>query len=99
MSSTVQDNRRTLFLHIDEQPVGQQTVGESAETLLLLTDANLSVLAELQQNTLRTAVYSAYGERHSDDALLSVAGFNGEVCEKTRAGTCSAMATEPTTPA
>ncbi|WP_249731727.1 RHS repeat-associated core domain-containing protein [Pseudomonas syringae] len=82
LSSTVQDNRRTLFLHIDEQPVGQQTVGESAETLLLLTDANLSVLAELQQNTLRTAVYSAYGERHSDDALLSVAGFNGEVCEK-----------------
>ncbi|QQQ48734.1 sugar-binding protein [Pseudomonas syringae] len=82
LSSTVQDSRRTQFLHIDEQPIGQQTVGESADTLLLLTDANQSVLAEFQQNTLRTAVYSAYGERHSDDALLSVAGFNGEVCEK-----------------
>ncbi|WP_227443975.1 RHS repeat-associated core domain-containing protein [Pseudomonas cannabina] len=82
LSSTVQDNRRTQFLHIDEQPVGQQTIGEPAETLLLLTDANQSVLAEFQQNTLRAAVYSAYGERHSDEALLSVAGFNGEVCEK-----------------
>ncbi|KPC56334.1 YD repeat-containing protein [Pseudomonas amygdali pv. morsprunorum] len=82
LSSTVQDDRRTQFLHIDEQPIGQQTIGEPAETLLLLTDANQSVIGEFQQDTLRTAVYSAYGERHSDDALLSVAGFNGEVCEK-----------------
>ncbi|QGG75655.1 RHS repeat-associated core domain-containing protein [Pseudomonas syringae] len=82
LSSTVQDDRRTQFLYIDEQPVGQQTIGEPAETLLLLTDANQSVLAEFQQDKLRTAVYSAYGERHSDDALLSVAGFNGEICEK-----------------
>ncbi|EKG41893.1 YD repeat-containing protein-containing protein [Pseudomonas syringae pv. avellanae str. ISPaVe013] len=82
LSSTVQDSRRTQFLHIGEQPVGQQTVGEPADTLLLLTDANQSVLAEFQQNTLRTAVYSAYGERHSDDSLLSVTAFNGEVCEK-----------------
>ncbi|RMR11825.1 YD repeat-containing protein [Pseudomonas amygdali pv. ulmi] len=82
LSSTVQDDRRTQFLHIDEQPIGQQTIGVPAETLLLLTDANQSVIGEFQQDTLRTAVYSAYGERHSDDALLSVAGFNGEVCEK-----------------
>ncbi|MCK9751108.1 sugar-binding protein [Pseudomonas syringae pv. syringae] len=81
LSSTVQDDRRTQFLHIDEQPIGQQIIGEPAKTLLLLTDANQSVLGEFQQDTLRTAVYSAYGERHSDDVLLSVAGFNGEVCE------------------
>lgn len=30
---------------------------------------------------MRTAVYSAYGERYSDDALRSTAGFNGEVRE------------------
>lgn len=46
-----------------------------------MTDANQSVLGECQQDQLRTAVYSAYGERYSDDALRSTAGFNGEVRE------------------
>ncbi|MBL3872390.1 RHS repeat-associated core domain-containing protein [Pseudomonas syringae] len=81
LSSTVQDDQRTHYLHLEEQPLGQQVVGAPEKTLLLLTDANQSVLGECQQNQLRTAVYSAYGERYSDDALRSTAGFNGEVRE------------------
>ncbi|WP_024677961.1 RHS repeat-associated core domain-containing protein [Pseudomonas syringae] len=81
LSSSVQDDQRTHYLHIEEQPLGQQVVGDPEKTLLLLTDANQSVLGECQQDQLRTAVYSAYGERYSDDALRSTAGFNGEVRE------------------
>ncbi|WKW31403.1 RHS repeat-associated core domain-containing protein [Pseudomonas viridiflava] len=44
----------------------------------MLTDANRSVLGEFQQDTLRTAVYSAYGEQPSDQPLLALHGFNGE---------------------
>ncbi|RMO70942.1 YD repeat-containing protein [Pseudomonas syringae pv. primulae] len=81
LSNSVQDDQRTHYLHLEEQPLGQQVVGDPEKTLLLLTDANQSVLGECQQDQLRTAVYSAYGERYSDDALRSTAGFNGEVRE------------------
>ncbi|SDW54750.1 RHS repeat-associated core domain-containing protein [Pseudomonas syringae] len=81
LSSSVQDDQHTHYLHLDAQPLGQQVAGAPEKTLLLLTDANHSVLGECQQDQLRTAVYSAYGERHGDDALLSTAGFNGEVRE------------------
>ncbi|WP_235810040.1 RHS repeat-associated core domain-containing protein [Pseudomonas syringae group genomosp. 3] len=81
LSSSVQDDQRTHYLHLEEQPLGQQVVGDPEKTLLLLTDANQSVLGECQQDQLRSAVYSAYGERYSDDALRSTAGFNGEVRE------------------
>ncbi|WP_223113802.1 RHS repeat-associated core domain-containing protein [Pseudomonas syringae] len=81
LSSSVQDDQRTQHLHLDEQPLAQQRVGDTGETLLLLTDANQSVIGEYQQDKLRAAVYSAYGERHSDDALRSAAAFNGEVRE------------------
>ncbi|WP_059003360.1 RHS repeat domain-containing protein [Pseudomonas syringae] len=81
LSSSVQDDQRTHYLHLEEQPLGQQVVGDPEKTLLLLTDANQSVLGECEQDQLRTAVYSAYGERYSDDALRSTAGFNGEVRE------------------
>ncbi|NAT25928.1 RHS repeat-associated core domain-containing protein [Pseudomonas syringae] len=81
LSSSVQDDQRTHYLHLEEQPLGQQVVGDPEKTLLLLTDANQSVLGECEQDQLRTAVYSAYGERYSDDALRGTAGFNGEVRE------------------
>ncbi|WP_448108032.1 RHS repeat-associated core domain-containing protein [Pseudomonas azerbaijanoccidentalis] len=48
---------------------------------MLQTDANLSVIAESQQHDLRTAVYSAYGERHSDKPMFSLKAFNGEMRE------------------
>ncbi|AVB20919.1 sugar-binding protein [Pseudomonas avellanae] len=79
LSSSVQNDRRTHYLYLDEQSLGQQCEGHEDETLLLLTDPNNSVLGECQQDTLRTAVYSAYGDRHSDEPLLTMLGFNGEV--------------------
>lgn len=78
LNALVQDDRQTHLLYHQEQPLGQQQDGDDTQTLLLLTDANHSVLGESQQKTLRTAVYSAYGERHSDDVLQSLAAYNGE---------------------
>jgi RHS repeat-associated protein len=79
LNAVVQDDRQTQILYNLDQPLGQQQTGDTAQTLLLMTDANNSVLGESQQRDLRTAVYSAYGERHSDDALQSLLAFNGEV--------------------
>jgi RHS repeat-associated protein len=81
LSVTVQDDRKTQLLYHFDQPLGQQVATDRSQTLLLQTDANHSVIAESQQNTLRNAVYSAYGERHSDSPLLSLRAFNGEVRE------------------
>jgi len=61
-------------------PLGQQA-SDNSQTLLLLADANTSVIGESQQQDLRTAVYSAYGERHSDDTLRSLLAFNGELLD------------------
>lgn len=81
LSVTVQDGRETQLLYHFDQPLGQQVASDRSQTLLLQTNANHSVIAESQQNTLRNAVYSAYGERHSDSTLLSLRAFNGEVRE------------------
>jgi RHS repeat-associated protein len=81
LSNIVQDDKQTQFLYHSDQPLGQQLAADSSQTLLLLTDANHSVLGESQQSDLRTAVYSAYGERHSDDEMQSLLAFNGEVLD------------------
>jgi RHS repeat-associated protein len=82
LNAVVQDDRQTRILYHMDQPLGQQQDGDAAQTLLLLTNANHSVVGESQQRDLRTAVYSAYGERHSDDALQSLLAFNGEVLDQ-----------------
>ncbi|WP_447770947.1 RHS repeat domain-containing protein [Pseudomonas kilonensis] len=78
LSNVDQDGRQTHLLYHAEGPLGQQA-SDNSQTLLLLTDANQSVIGESRQRDLRTAVYSAYGERHSDDTLRSLLAFNGEV--------------------
>ncbi|AHF68159.1 RHS repeat-associated core domain-containing protein [Pseudomonas cichorii] len=79
LSSSIQGNETTCYLYGDNQPLGQQTLGDGAKTLLFMTDAKQSLLGESQQADLRTAVYSAYGERSSDDGMRNLLGFNGEV--------------------
>ncbi len=79
LSSSVQDDRRTHYLYLGEQSLGQQCEGNQDETLLLFTDSNNSVLGECQQDVARTTVYSAYGNRYSDEQLRTTLGFNGEV--------------------
>lgn len=81
LSHTVQGDTQTYFLDHQDHPLGQQQLGDSTKNLLLLSDHNGSVLGESQSGVLRTAVYNAYGERSSDDALLSVKAFNGETRE------------------
>jgi RHS repeat-associated protein len=79
LTSSVQGDVATQFLHYQDRPLAQQQPADASSALLLLTDANGSVLGETQQQDLRTAVYSAYGERHAELSMLSQMGFNGEV--------------------
>ncbi|MFA1029387.1 YD repeat-containing protein [Pseudomonas syringae pv. helianthi] len=80
LSNTVQGQTRTQYLSDGDTPLGQQQVGDSASTaLLLMSNASNSVIGEIQQSELRTAVYNAYGERSSDDELQSLLAFNGEI--------------------
>ncbi|MDU8502859.1 RHS repeat-associated core domain-containing protein [Pseudomonas syringae] len=80
LSNTVQGPVMTQYLNDGDSPLGQQRVGDTASTaLLLMTNANSSVIGEIQQSELRTAVYNAYGDRSSDDELHSLLAFNGEV--------------------
>ncbi|WP_460318724.1 RHS repeat domain-containing protein [Pseudomonas ogarae] len=78
LSNIDQDGQQTHLLYHTDGPLGQQA-SDNSQTLLLLTDANHSVIGESRQRDLRTAVYSAYGERHSDDTLRSLLAFNGEM--------------------
>jgi RHS repeat-associated protein len=78
--ATLMDGSETVsFLYDGAQPLGQQTVGDDPQTTLFMSDAKQSILGESQQADLRTAVYSAYGERSPDSDLRSLLGFNGEV--------------------
>ncbi|MCD4530473.1 MULTISPECIES: RHS repeat domain-containing protein [Pseudomonas] len=78
LSNLDQDGHQTHFFYHADRPLGQQA-SDNSQTLLLLTDANHSVIGESRQRDLRSAVYSAYGERHSDDTLRSLLAFNGEM--------------------
>ncbi|POP98845.1 hypothetical protein CXB40_26385, partial [Pseudomonas syringae pv. avii] len=80
LSNTVQGPVMTQYLNDGDSPLGQQRVGDTAsKALLLMSNANSSVIGEIQQSELRTAVYNAYGERSGDDELHSLLAFNGEV--------------------
>lgn len=81
LCATVQDNHRTYLMYHGGQPLGQQSTA-SADTLLLQTNANNSVLAQSQSGVLRSASYTAYGVQHSDEPLTSLLAFNGEVLEQ-----------------
>jgi RHS repeat-associated protein len=82
LSSTQQGAVHINYLRGNEQLLGQQTVGDSSQTLLFLTDTKNSVLGESQADTLRTAVFDAYGERHDSQPMQSLLSFNGEAREK-----------------
>jgi len=72
---------RTQYLDLDDQPVGQQTLDDASQTLLLHAADNASVVAEGQHGSLRSMRYSAYGERYSDTPVSSAMGFNGEALD------------------
>lgn len=78
----VRDSLQTLYLHHDEQALGQQQKGSGAQSPLLLhTSASHSVIAESQAGSTRAVRYTAYGEQHADDPLLGTLGYNGEALD------------------
>ncbi|MBZ9783822.1 RHS repeat-associated core domain-containing protein [Pseudomonas sp. REP124] len=79
LSDTIHNGQHTQLLHLDSQPLGQQSPGDGSQTLLLLSDAKHSVIAESQADQLRSAMYTAYGEFSSDAPFKSLLAFNGEV--------------------
>ena len=79
LSDTMHQGQHTQLLHARGQALGQQVPGDDSKTLLLLTDAKNSIIAESQDTELRTAVYTPYGELSSDNRLESLLAFNGEV--------------------
>lgn len=79
LTRTEQGDKTIHFLSVADQPLGQQQQDAPEQTLLLMTDAKNSVLAESGQDELRKAVYGAYGERRPEDDLQCLLGFNGEV--------------------
>jgi len=80
LSNTVQEQIRIQYLYDGDTPLGQQQVGDDAETLLLLSNASNTVLGENRQAELRTTVYSPYGERNDNTQQLQcLLAFNGEV--------------------
>lgn len=83
ITDTLQDDHHLQFLHHRGQPLGQQSPDDDGQTLLLLTDAKHSVIAENQGEQVRSAVYGAYGERNPDADLQSLLAFNGEALENT----------------
>uniref|UniRef100_UPI00046304B1 RHS repeat-associated core domain-containing protein n=1 Tax=Pseudomonas syringae TaxID=317 RepID=UPI00046304B1 len=79
LAALVQGSETTSFLYDGANPLGQQVFGNDHQTVLFMSDAKQTILAESQAEQLRTAVYSAYGERNPDSDLHSLLGFNGEV--------------------
>jgi len=81
LSYTVRDGVQVHYFSDGERALGQQQIGDHQRTLLLLTDASPSVIAESLAGSLRQATYSAYGEQQDDLRLDSLMGFNGELRE------------------
>lgn len=78
----VRDGLETLYLHLDDQPLGIQQSGTGAQAPVLLhTSASHSVIAESQAGNLLGIRYAAYGDRHSDGPEHSPLGYNGEVLD------------------
>lgn len=69
------------YLHDEDRPLSQQQQGSPADTLLLLSNASRSIIAESQQQTLRTTTYDAYGQR-SNAAMQCLLAFNGELRDR-----------------
>ncbi|SDI76510.1 RHS repeat-associated core domain-containing protein [Pseudomonas abietaniphila] len=79
LSNSLQAGEAISYLLESGRPLGQQTPGDSSQTLLLMTDATRSVIGECQQKTTRHVTYDPYGEQTGDEPLQSLMAFNGEV--------------------
>ncbi|WP_235867914.1 RHS repeat-associated core domain-containing protein [Pseudomonas ogarae] len=68
----------TILRH-EAQPLAQRlNIANVAETTLLATDQQRSVLQTLTATDTRHLVYTAYGHQPAESGLSSLLGFNGE---------------------
>lgn len=80
LAGTLQDSIHTQLFRNTDRALGQQRSNNADQTLLFMTDANRSVIAHCQQETITSANYNAYGET-GDWPLDSLLAFNGEARE------------------
>ncbi|CAM3964626.1 YD repeat protein [Pseudomonas reidholzensis] len=81
LSLAIRGALRTEYLYQGSEPVAEQHSDAQSNTLLLQANASGSVIAESQQGALRSARFSAYGERTADPAMRGGLGFNGEMLD------------------
>jgi len=71
--------RYSIVQHGDQLLAQQRREGDSADTTLLATDKQRSVLEALKANhPVQSIAYSPYGNRTDEGGLLSLLAFNGE---------------------
>ena len=70
--------QHSIMQHDDKLLAQQQRQSSTAETRLLATDQQRSVLNVLDVARLHPLAYSPYGHRPAESGLLSLLGFNGE---------------------
>ncbi len=77
---SIQAGKQTWYLYNGDAAIGQQHVqaGQPEQALLLLSNANLSVIGELDRDGLRRTTYGAYGESTTTAQHQCTLGFNGE---------------------
>ncbi|MEJ8864194.1 RHS repeat-associated core domain-containing protein [Pseudomonas jessenii] len=79
LATEIQDAvQRSIMQHDDQLLAQQQRQNDTAETHLLATDQQRSVLSVLDATRPHPLAYSPYGHRPPENGLLSLLGFNGE---------------------
>ncbi|HKS11417.1 MAG TPA: RHS repeat-associated core domain-containing protein [Pseudomonas sp.] len=82
LDSTLDNDVLTQYLYGGGRPLGSQRADDASATHLLLTDPSGSVIGECDNDGVRHADYSAYGERPDDNGMRNLLAFNGEAREE-----------------
>ncbi|MQU06766.1 RHS repeat-associated core domain-containing protein [Pseudomonas helleri] len=77
---TLQDEIHTRYFRDADQTLGQQS-DDPDQVLLYMCDANKTVIAQSQDQAVKSAVYNAYGDS-GDWSLTGSLAFNGEMREQ-----------------
>lgn len=79
LATVIEGERSTCFFEHDTQPLALQRSGTAADTTLLATDAQTSVLTSLPATASPSVHhYTPYGHQAAASGLSGVPGFNGE---------------------
>ncbi|WP_095147189.1 MULTISPECIES: RHS repeat-associated core domain-containing protein [unclassified Pseudomonas] len=79
LATEIQGSLHTRIFQHDDQLLAQQSYQSGkANTALLATDQQRSVLSALDAAQVHHLTYTPYGHRPAENGLLSLLGFNGE---------------------